>query len=629
MNFLPKWRFKVLVIFFLSISVVILVCYSHAMLYRELKQIDRENAMYSRGKILDRNGIILADELPRYDVKINPPRRNRINILANELAPILDLSEEYIIEQIRSNEKQFFIKQLVDLETKKEIEKVRDKITNVNEIVIDNALPLRIYPQGELAKDIIGYTDAFNAGKEGVEWAFDKILKGKENGEEGNNIILSIDINIQRILEKKAALFRERYDAETAAFFAIDPRSGEILGAAINAKPKSDPNKNPFLWTTQFEPGSVFKIFTIAAMLDYGGITENSEFLCTGIYDKVNPPISCLNQRPHGLVKARDIITLSCNVGAALASETIDIQTFNKMLENFGFNKKTEAVFNGASSETTETGFFPSEAAGNLNKPGDPKYSNRTKPTVAFGQEINATVLQMLQAASVIANNGILVKPKYIARIESFDGKITIKDFISDDSGRQVINPSTAAKMRSYMMDAALYGTGRLANLPYHSIAVKTGTAQIYAVNGYSSTDYLSSCIAILPAEYSSLVLYVAIDRPKGETYGSLIAAPAIKETAEEIISYVGIPPGQYTEGYLSGDNIFSHSGNIDIREEILPELRDEVPSYIGISKKTINRLLENNDIQVEMSGSGWVKYQSPAPGTKVTSGMVITLIFE
>ena len=166
-------------------------------------------------------------------------------------------------------------------------------------------------------------------------------------------------------------------------------------------------------------------------------------------------------------------------------------------------------------------------------------------------------------------------------------------------------------------------GTGWRASIEDLSLAVKTGTSQYRdpVAGGYSRTDFIASCIALLPAESPSLALYVVIIKPRGETYGGRIAAPAIREAAEELIDYLGIPRGR--------NPIVQHPGVIGLPEELLPSVDAYVPDFHGLSKKTLLPLLLRNDIHVEITGEGWVRRQSPLPGTPLTPDTVIELFLE
>jgi cell division protein FtsI (penicillin-binding protein 3) len=227
----------------------------------------------------------------------------------------------------------------------------------------------------------------------------------------------------------------------------------------------------------------------------------------------------------------------------------------------------------------------------------------------------------MLQAASAVANDGILVPPRVVSKIVSPDGVIT--DWTNGEN-RRVLKVETARAMRSYMVDtASSIGTGWRAAVDDLSLAVKTGTAQLIdpATRRYSETDFIASCIALLPAEYPSLILYLVIVEPRGEVFGGRIAAPAIREAAESLIDYLGIPRGRNPQLY--------HPPTVNIPAGRLPDVVGQVPDFTGISKRVLLPLLLRSDIKVEILGDGWVRRQSPPAGTPVTGGMTIVLELE
>jgi cell division protein FtsI (penicillin-binding protein 3) len=240
-----------------------------------------------------------------------------------------------------------------------------------------------------------------------------------------------------------------------------------------------------------------------------------------------------------------------------------------------------------------------------------------------MGQEIAVSALQMLQAASAIANDGRLVPPKIIDKIVSADGKTSLN--YEAGRPRQVLKPETARNMRSYMMDVTSdIGTAWRANVADISLAVKTGTAQIIdpRTGSYSSTDFIASCIALLPAESPSLVLYLVIVKPYGASYlGGRIAAPPIREAAEELINYLGIPRGRNPQ--------ITHSGTIPIPDSPNIAVNGTVPDFIGVAKRYLTPLLLRDDLRMQVYGDGWVVRQSPPPGTLVTNETVIILELE
>ena len=400
-------------------------------------------------------------------------------------------------------------------------------------------------------------------------------------------------------------------------FLAMDPRTGEILGSA--SLPDFDPNDirasneqsrmdRPAIWA--YEPGSVFKVFSLAALLDGGAITDETVFVCNGHYERITNRgerivINCL--AAHGPVTAREIIIYSCNAGANYAADRMGTTAFADYLKGLGFGSRT-----GAGN--------PGETAGFL-RPAE-RWSDRSKPTIAMGQEISVSALQMLQAVTAIANDGILVPPRIVSRVVSAD-RTNVRTF---DPGppRRVLKAETARTLRSYMTDVTSeIGTGWRANVQDLSLAIKTGTAQITnpRTGAYSSTDFIASCIALLPAANPSLALYLVIVKPQGEYLAGRIAAPPIREAAEALVDYLGIPRGRNPQ--------VEHSGSIVLPQNRIPVIESTIPDFTGYSKRQILPLILRDDLIIEISGDGWVRRQDPPPGTPFTEGMVITLELE
>jgi cell division protein FtsI (penicillin-binding protein 3) len=229
----------------------------------------------------------------------------------------------------------------------------------------------------------------------------------------------------------------------------------------------------------------------------------------------------------------------------------------------------------------------------------------------------------MLRAATAVANDGILVPPRIVSRIVSADGK-KLSNYESGQP-RRILSAETASAMRDYMSDVTSdIGTGWRANVQDLSLAVKTGTAQIIdpKTGTYSDTDFIASCIALLPAEAPSLVLYLAIFKPQGASYlGGRIAAPPIREATEALINYLGIPRGRNPQ--------VTHPGAISIPALPYPAVNETVPDFTGAAKRLLLPLLLRDDLNIRIHGDGWVVRQRPAPGTPLTRNTVIELELE
>jgi len=299
------------------------------------------------------------------------------------------------------------------------------------------------------------------------------------------------------------------------------------------------------------------------------------------------------------------ILAKSSNAGAGYASDRISENEFYSRILDFGFTEKT-----GIGS--------PGENPGSLQVPE--KWSARTKPTVAIGQEIRVTALQMITAASAIANGGILLKPGTVLRIEDADGKVL---YTHQTVGvRQAISPETSRAIITAMESAgSLEGTGWRAKVPDVRMAVKTGTAQMIdaKTRAYSDTDFIASTLGILPADSPKVAIYVAIVKPKGESYlGGQIAAPVLRDAAESAINILGLPRGK--------SQITSHGGLVTIQEPAPAVIGSRMPDLTGFSKRQLLPLLLRRDIEVQILGDGYVVEQSPPVGTAVEAGTRIVL---
>jgi cell division protein FtsI (penicillin-binding protein 3) len=618
----PKKRFIIFLSVFAILSVVVLIRYAVLM----LRSADPMSAVsgrpfVERGPILDRNGRILALQTRLGNITLWRPDIIDRDVLSRDLSSILQMPAETIMARIEDAPSDFiYLKKQVEQSTIREIENLKAE-GRLRGVGIE-AIVGRIYPEKRLASQVIGFVgNENNNGLAGIEYAMESELapaSAKARGGSGNQVFLTIDSNVQHILEEIGERIRRESRAEAVMFIAMDPRTGDILGSA--SLPDFDPNDinnsteisrmdRPAIWA--YEPGSVFKVFSMSALMESGAVNSGSVFFCDGHYERITNRgervvINCLGA--HGEVTIRDIIVKSCNAGAAYAADRLEAAAFNGLLQNYGFGVRT-----GAGN--------PGETVGYLSAIN--RWSERSKPTIAMGQEIAVSALQMVQAATVVANDGVLVPPRIVSRIVSPRGE-TIRSFEAGQ-GRRVLSAETARAMRSYMVDVTSdIGTGWRANIRDLSLAVKTGTAQIIdpRTNAYSPTDFIASCIALLPAESPSLILYLVIVKPKGDSYlGGRIAAPPIREAAEALVDYLGIPRGRNPQ--------ISHPGSVSLPPLISPVVDAVVPNFAGYSKRELLPLLLREDIRVEISGNGWVRRQSPLPGTPLDKDTVIILELE
>jgi cell division protein FtsI (penicillin-binding protein 3) len=359
---------------------------------------------------------------------------------------------------------------------------------------------------------------------------------------------------------------------------------------------------------TAYEPGSVFKIFSISSFLQLGGITPEDTFYAAGTYEKPDYGITISDLAAYGEVDAQRILMYSSNVGAAFASETVDNESFYEILRRFGFGKPVGIPISG-------------ETSGILRKPST--WSARTKPTLAFGQEISVSAIQIMAAATALANQGLLLKPRFVSKIVSPEGAL-VKEY-NREPVAEVLSPEVALSVL-LMMETATHpgGTARRASIDGVRISGKTGTAQMVNpdTGSYFEDRHIASFIGIFPTDAPELIIYVVINNPKGQHYyGSRIAAPVFRELAQKLIALRGIQTEK--------SRVVSHPGRISVPLAPTIKIEGTIPDLTGTAKRQLLALYQVKEIEIVMIGEGYVVRQNPPAGTPVKRGMKLILEFE
>ncbi len=623
-------RYKIFLIFTAVIIFLIILKYLVIMLFTfsDDETYFSDKTVVERGPILDRNGRILAIQTRLYSVTAWVPSIVNFERTAEILSDILDIEYSALLDDIKSRSRFMYIKRKISPSESEKIQKYIDT-GDLPGIGLEPESG-RNYPEKKLASHLVGYTGTDNKGLDGIEYTYDSILSpvpdkgntahkvgGKSREIYGNQVFVTIDMNIQNFAYQASLEAFDKYEADSVMTIAMEADTGEIL--AYVSVPEIDPNN--FTDSTRsermnrplnyaYEPGSVFKIFSIASVLDVGGADENTVFHCNGYYelelDNMEPiRIKCLGN--HGDVNAETILKYSCNSGAAYASETVSEDTFYQMLKMFDFGEKTNVQ-------------MPSETKGLLRDYRD--WSVRSKPTISFGQEISVSAMQIVKAATVFANKGMMLQPHLVKKVISYDGK-TINE-TGREPIRQVILPETAEKILEMMVGVSAPdgGTGRRAAVDGINMAVKTGTAQLLdkETGKYSDKAFISSCLAIFPQEDPEVILYNVIVNPKKiSIYGGVISAPVIGNIADRIVSYMGIP--------RKGDIVVDHPGRVVLTQpDYIDKIGDVLPDFTGLSKKQILPVLQDRRFNITINGEGWVYRQTPPAGTHVTENMDLVL---
>ncbi|MBO4728610.1 MAG: transpeptidase family protein [Spirochaetaceae bacterium] len=621
-NFYSRGR----LIFFAVITGLLIfgILFSYAnLMFKPEAQVLPKTMIRERGSILDRNGKVLAIQTTVYNLSVTPSaiKKENIPVLAAALGPIIGIEPAQIEQQIKEAPSDFlYLKKRINQSEHDDIQAVV-AANNLRGLRLEKAIA-RSYPENSLAAQLIGFMGNDGKGLAGIEYSFQNELAPPDDPTKintyGNSIMLTIDAGLQYKLEQLAKESMERTQAESMMLIAAEAKTGEILsyisypapnlntyGSATAEEKKDRPAK------FMYEPGSVFKIFSVASFIDAGVISENDVFVCDGVFEVKTTNgelvrIKCLDH--HGPLTARQALQYSCNDAIAQMSQKIRSEFFLEQIHKFGFGSKTGIE-------------LPSEEKGLVKDTTDSSWSGRSKPTIAMGQEISVTALQMVQAASAIANGGKPVQLSVVSKILNKDDKVIYQHV--PEFKKQVIKKSTADYVLSCMETTARIGTGAKANVGDIAIGVKTGTAQMADTEngGYSDKDFLSSCMAIFPIENPEIILYIVITKAKGETYGGRIVAPVIQDAANTIIDYLG----------MQRDRAISvtHSGKITIPQTKPIVIKSYVPDFTGYPKRMLTPLLNRTDIKFVIKGDGWVVSQNPEPGTPVTENMIIELTLE
>ena len=503
-----------------------------------------------RGQICDRNLKPLALSLKVDSVyAVSRDVKNKKEV-AQRLSKILDKDAELIYERL-SRDKQFVWLQ------RKVTPEVAGKVAaqGINGIaLIDESK--RFYPGGSLASHVIGFAGVDNVGLEGLELLYNKYLKGAPGEKsiardakgrqlpfltkrhippvDGCNLILTIDEVIQHIAEEALGKAYEKYNAKAATVVVIDPKNGDILALANrpnynlnNFDVSGSSSRKNIAWCNYFEPGSVFKIVTAAACLEEKVVSFEDVIFCEqGSWYVRGHTLH--DHRPHGDMSFREVIEKSSNIGTVKTAMLLGEESLYKRIKLFGFGEKTEIN-------------LPGEISG-LVRPlsGWSKYSITAIP---IGHEVGATPIQLACAVSVIANGGILVKPRIISKIVDSDNHIIME--FTPTVKRRVISEETADKVTELMEGVILRGTGKRARIPDYRAGGKTGTASKTEPSGrYSKSKYVASFIGFAPVDDPVVAVCVMVDEPHPQYFGGTVAGPVFKEIVNATLRYLQIPPG-------------------------------------------------------------------------------------
>lgn len=499
-----------------------------------------------RGTIYDRNHHSLAVPSLVYDVGASPQLITDSLQVAGLLAPLVHMPEPKLVAEL-SQKKQYvpLARGLSALEG----QAIRE--LNFSGIKLDPR-PGRYYPEGALAAPVLGFVGGEQRGFYGVEQQYDSRLRGIDGTKHasgpqvlfnlpfdrpprnGTDLVLTIDRAIQHAAERNLQQALRDYEAESGCIIVMDPRTGAILAMAV--VPSFDPNAYAAVQSDaayvnravseQYEPGSVFKVVTMAAALDAGAVRPDDTYEDRGRVVVGGRVFQNWDGRAYGRSTMTDILAHSLNLGAIEVAQRLGADRFYEAVHRFGFGQPTGVD-------------LPAEMPGSVRKPGSGDWWPADLATNSFGQGLAVTPLQMVSAIAAVANKGVLMRPYVVDRMEE-SGKVVWQ--ATPQPVRRVISAATASTLTTMLVDALPRETP-LAVVPGYTSAGKTGTAQIPTRGGYEEQGVIASFAGYIPAGDPRLVALVKLDRPKRDPWGSRAAAPVWRNLMREVCAYLGVPP--------------------------------------------------------------------------------------
>ncbi|MEW6516543.1 MAG: penicillin-binding transpeptidase domain-containing protein [candidate division FCPU426 bacterium] len=648
----------------------------------------------ARGRIFDRQGRPLALNREVRSFYAVPAEIKHPRETAARLSGLLGVSAPRLEQRLRSRKAFVWIKR-----------KVED---NVSSQVLALKLPgihalketERVYPEGRLACHVLGFAGLDNQGLAGIELSLDRDIRGQsgwiriardargqalpattrvhKTSHPGLDVYLTLDKVLQHIAERELAQGLERSGAKAGSALIMDPRTGEIL--ALANQPDFDPNdfgrfpagvrRNRAICDI-YEPGSTFKLVTLAAALEERAVVESDVIDCEEGH-AVFSGLVVRDHEPRGRITVAEILRYSSNIGAVKIGLKVGAEKLSRYAQAFGFGRPTQVD-------------LPGEVSGLLRPFRE--WRRWTAVSVPFGQGVAVTTMQMASAYATVANDGLRVRPWIVKELRRPDDlKSTVNRPLPEE---RVISAQTASRLRTLLADVVREGTGVEADLQPYSIAGKTGTAQksLARGGGYDPVHHVASFIGFLPAERPQYLITVVMDEPRGVQWGGTVAGPVFREITRQLVAYAGLPPNSgkvYTlatpacppDGALVGgtlkvpacsglpaaeaENRLRKAGlrarRVGGGEKVLGQRpaaglatnadspvmlycgdqqqageRTQVvmPRVSGHSLRDALRILDGYGLRVEVTGSGMVYLQEPRPLALVRTGEVCTLHCE
>jgi cell division protein FtsI (penicillin-binding protein 3) len=618
----------------------------------------------TRGQVLDRQGRELARSLDTESFYSDPSEVINVAETARKIASLTGLDRADLVKKF--NDAKDANKKFIWLIRRLEMERAAKLDALELAGVYSRKEPKRYYPNDTLAAHVLGFVGTDEIGLGGVEQAYNEKIRG-EGGKvylehdrdhrafegyevqahPGQTIVLTIDQLIQYRTEQALLAAVERSHAKSGTAIVMDPRSGEILAMA-NA-PTFNPN-NPAGVTPEertniavqniYEPGSTFKIVAFAAAIEKGLVKPDDKIDCQmGSITVAGRVVH--DHKPFGVLTVTDALAQSSDVAAIKLGLLAGDESMYDYMKRFGFGSRTGVDLNGES-------------------PGILRPVNRWLPSsigsLAMGQEVGVTPLQMATAYSALANGGTWIKPHVVRELRTPDGAVVYQ---AKPETRKALNPETAAALRGMFEYVTLHGTAKKAQLEGYTAAGKTGTAQKVdpKTRAYSATKFIGSFVGFAPVNNPAVVIIVVIDEPMGAYHGGDIAAPVFREIAEQVLPELNVTPDTEVKNlpsFIAGNTkpspqqMKEDAAQIERREETLPQVaansfagrsREVVfaratnrgalmPDLRGQSVRDALRMCAQLGLRLEAHGDGFAAQQYPAPGAEINTGQTVRVDF-
>src|SRR5215471_9943155 len=601
-----------------------------------------------RGVIYDRNGNELAVSIKVDSVFAVPDQIDDPAATAKSLSRIIGSPVRDLMEKFSSQRSFVWVKRKLNPNEAAAVRKA-----DIPGIYFQKE-DRRFYPKGELAAHVLGYVDIDEKGLGGLEYRYNNDVRGDggrvliltdargrsfDSVEQpvvpGADLVTTIDQNIQYIVDKEAAATAEKTHAKGVSIIVMDPRSGEVL--AMGNYPTFNPNQyarySPQSWINQavshtYEPGSTFKIVTAASAFEEG-LAEPAEVIDCQMGSIVVFGRKIHDWKPFGLLTVKQIMQNSSDVGAIKLALRLGNERFAEHIERMGFGKPANVD-------------LPAEERGTA-RPAS-RWTKSSIGSIAMGQEVTVTPLQIVRMVSAVANGGILYQPYIVKKVQHPQNGILSE---TEPHGERVISAETAAKLQGMLESVVTEGTAKAGKLEGYTAAGKTGTAQKVEGGHYSQTKVVASFAGFAPATNPVISMIVMVDEPVGLHHGGDVAAPVFKRVAEQVLRYMSVPPDVplYAPQYKVKQEperpvkppIIERPAAKYIIANFSPRSTDDgwelgdvtVPNFEGKSLRQVTEESLKAGLRLQSIGSGAAVQQIPPEGASVRAGARVQVRFS